>query len=327
MSKGKKIKVNFCDNDSTFVSKKSNLFLEILQKYYDVEISENPDFVFYSCFGTKHWDYNNCVKIYYTNENVAPDFNECDYGIGFHHINFEDRYLRFTEYNLKITPEIQNKQNLDNSLAKRKFCNFVYSNSKNGEGATLRPDFCKELAKYKHIDCPGKVLNNMQDAIEPRNGDWQQGKLDFLSQYKFTIAFENRKTNGYTTEKLFQPLMANSIPIYWGNPKVVEDFNPKAFINCNDYNSLEEVIEKIKDLDNDDEKYMAMLREPAMKPNYNFDGEKSLEKFLIQIIEKGNAPIVRQRNAFVRFLYRYSILRDNGMHKRLHIFGLRIKVG
>lgn len=322
-----KIKVKFCDNDDTFVNSKCNLFLNVLKKNYEVEISENPDFLFYSCFGTKHCEYTNCVKIYYTNENVVPDFNECDYGIGFHHIEFEDRYLRFTEYNLKLLPEMQNRENLSVDLAKRKFCNFVYSNSKNGEGATLRPEFCKMLSEYKHVDCPGKVLNNMQDAIAPRNGDWQQGKLDFLNNYKFTIAFENRKTNGYTTEKLFQPLMANSIPIYWGNPKAIEDFNPKAFINCNDYETLDEVIEKIKELDNDDAKYMKMLREPAMREDYDFNGTEKLEKFLNGIIEKGNKPIVRQRNKFIQFMERYALIRDKGMHKVLYLLGFKIKAG
>lgn len=322
-----KIKVNFCDHDDTFVKGENNLFLEILQKHYDVEISEKPDFLFYSCFGTKHCEYTDCVKIYYTNENVVPDFNECDYGIGFHHITFEDRYLRFTEYNLKIQPEIQNRQNLSPELAQRKFCNFVYSNCRNGEGAPLRAEFCKKLAAYKHIDCPGKVLNNMQDAISPRNGDWQAGKLEFLSNYKFTIAFENRQTNGYTTEKLFHPLMANSIPIYWGNPEAVKDFNPKAFINCNDYASFEEVIEKVKELDNDDDKYMAMLREPAMRGDYDFNGYAKLERFLTNIIEKGNKPYVRQRNKFIRYYERYAPIRDKGMHKIFYLFGIKIKVG
>lgn len=322
-----KIKINFCDNDETFVNKEKNVFIEILQKFYDIEISPNPDFLFFSCFGTKHYSFTNCVKIYYTNENVIPDFNECDYGIGFHHINFEDRFLRCTEYNLKLQPQIQDRKNLPDILAKRKFCNFVYSNRINGGGASLRTDFCKKLSQYKHIDCPGKVLNNMQNAIAPRNGDWQQGKLDFLSNYKFTIAFENRMTNGYTTEKLFHPLMANSIPIYWGNPKAVEDFNPKAFINCNDFDTLDEVIEKVKELDSDDEKYMEMLRQPAMREDYDFDGYAKLENFLTHIINKGNNPYVRQRNAFIRFCERYAPIRDKGMHKILYLFGIKIKVG
>ena len=75
-----------------------------------------------------------------------------DYGIGFHYLNFEDRYLRFPEYFLKITPEVQERKNITQDYLNRDFCNFIYSNSKNGEGAIERIDFCKKLIAppYKH---------------------------------------------------------------------------------------------------------------------------------------------------------------------------------
>ena len=38
-----------------------------------------------------------------------------------------------------------------------------------------------------------------------------------------TIAFENSSFPGYTTEKIFEPMLEGSIPIYWGNPRVDED--------------------------------------------------------------------------------------------------------
>ena len=44
---------------------------------------------------------------------------------------------------------------------------------------------------------------------------------------------------GYTTEKIFEPMIAQSIPIYWGNPRIGEDFNEKSFINCNKVDILE----------------------------------------------------------------------------------------
>ena len=85
--------------------------------------------------------------------------------------------------------------------------------------------------------------------------------------------------------------MAFSIPIYWGNPLVTKDFNPKAFINCNDYdNDFDAVIERIKELDNDPDKYLAMLRENPMQPDFDFDQNKKFEQWLINIIEKGNQP-------------------------------------
>ena len=324
----KTIKINFTDTEKGYFHNDDNLFLDILKEHYNVEISEKPDFLFYSCFGDNYRNFSNCVKIFFTNENVVPDFNETDYGLGFHNLQFEDRYLRFPEYFYKLPASVQDRSNLSDELANRKFCNFIYSNSKNGEGAKLRVDFCKKLQEYKHVDCPGKVLHNIDIDFESRKGDWVNSKIELLRNYKFTIAFENSFTNGYTTEKLYQPLIANSIPIYMGNLDVTRDFNPKAFINCNDYKNFDEVIEVIKELDNDNEKYMEMLSQPAMQESYDFNYKRKITDFLINIIEKDNKPYVRQRNGFVRFVEKnFMPIKTKGMHKVLHICGLKIKVG
>lgn len=75
----KKIKIKFVDfwNDFDIYD---NDFYKILFEKYDVEISNQPEYIFYSCFGFKNLDYN-CIKIYYTGENIVPDFNNCDYAI------------------------------------------------------------------------------------------------------------------------------------------------------------------------------------------------------------------------------------------------------
>ncbi len=324
----KTIKINFTDTEKGYFNNDNNIFLDVLKEHYNVEISDKPDFLFYSCFGDNNLKFSNCVKIFFTNENIVPNFNEADYGLGFHHLEFEDRYLRFPEYFYKLNSSIQNRESLSDDLANRKFCNFIYSNSKNGEGAQDRIDFCKKLQEYKQVDCPGKVLHNIDIDFAPRSGNWAESKIQLLHDYKFTIAFENRYTNGYTTEKLYQPLIANSIPIYMGNPSVVEDFNPKAFINCNDYKNFDEVIEVVKELDNNNEKYMEMLRQPAMQADFDFDYKKKITEYLIHIIEKGNTPYVRQRNGFVRFIEKnFMPIKNKGMHKVLHILGLHIKVG
>ena len=146
--------------------------------------------------------------------------------------------------------------------------------------------------RYKYVDCPGQVLNNMTATdLEPRNSNWETSKIDFLKKYKFTIAFENSSSDGYTTEKLYHPFIAGSIPIYWGNPKVTCDFNPKAFINCNEYhNDWEAVIQKVIELDNNPDAYLQMLSESPMQKNFDFGRKKKLEQWLVQIIEKGNTP-------------------------------------
>jgi hypothetical protein len=114
-----------------------------------------------------------------------------------------------------------------------------------------------------------------------------------LKSYKFTIAFENTYQVGYTTEKLWQPFLANSIPIYCGDPNVTRDFNPKAFINCNDYDNFDDVIKRVIELDSDDELYMQMLRENPLNEPQRENSNDKIRKFLAVILKKGNKPFYR----------------------------------
>lgn len=284
----KKIKIQKADFYSGYFER---ALLNELEEKYEVEFSGHPDFLFYSVYrtGREHYKYHDCVKIFLAMEGVVPDFNECDYAIGSYPMKVGERYLR-TPYNL-LPREAQNREQYKKiNLKDRKFCNFIYSNATNGKGAILRQEFCKELMKYRHVDCPGKVLNNMEDAIEPRNGKWYRGKVEFLKNYKFTIAFENVSMPGMVTEKLIQAFEAGTIPIYWGDTTVTEMFNPNAFINCADYDSFDDVIEKVKELDQNDDKYMKMLLASPANSNYDFQCRQTMVNFVFDIIEKGNMP-------------------------------------
>ena len=92
----KKIKIWFDGMDGNF-RPEDNFILNVLKKRYIVELNENPDVVFISVKTKNPYKYN-CVRIFYTAENLVPDFNVCDYGIGFHYMNFGDRYIRFPLY-------------------------------------------------------------------------------------------------------------------------------------------------------------------------------------------------------------------------------------
>ena len=92
-------------------------------------------------------------------------------------------------------------------------------------------------------------------------------KVEFIKDYKFTIAFENTEYPGYTTEKLVQPMLAYSLPIYCGNPLIERDFNTKSFLNYTDFASEDELIERIIEIDQNDELYMQYLRQPYYHNN------------------------------------------------------------
>lgn len=41
-----------------------------------------------------------------------------------------------------------------------------------------------------------------------------------MAQYKFIISYENGICEDYITEKFWRPLIAGSIPIYYGSPSI-----------------------------------------------------------------------------------------------------------
>lgn len=68
---------------------------------------------------------------------------------------------------------------------------------------------------------------------------------------------------------------------------IEKEFNTKAFINCHDYQSFEDVLEYIRYLDNNDEAYLEVMRTPVfsdMTCGQNYMTEALLESFLLQIV-------------------------------------------
>jgi hypothetical protein len=254
----KTIKLDFVDFWPGF-NKTNNYFYNLLKNKYEIEITPDPDFVIYSVFGRSYKKYK-CIRIFYTGENVRPNFKECDYAFTFDHIENNPRHYRLPLYGLYLpTPEALIKKedyNPETVLReKTEFCNFVYSNKK----AKKRIDFFHKLSKYKPVASGGKLLNNVGGRVP--------NKLEFIRKFKFTIAFENFSYPGYTTEKLTEPMLMKSVPIYWGNKLVDKDFNTKSFISYHDYENDEAVIERIIELDRNDDLYLECFKQPYYNNN------------------------------------------------------------
>jgi alpha(1,3/1,4) fucosyltransferase len=241
-----------------------------------------------SYFGKKYYQrkipyiYGDFIKIFYTPENISPDMNKCDWAFGFcYEEDFKDtHYMRLPYYALETSlKSLKNKQ----VNTKKKFCNFIYSNE-----SYRRNKFFKLLNKYKIVDSPGVCMNNIAPigAKTPTSSrgkiNWQKDKLNFLKDYKFTIAFENSISDGYTTEKLTHAMQAGSIPIYFGNPSIEREFNTESFINIRDFKSWKEAISKIKELDQNEDKYNLMLKKSWLKKNNQnkwMDENRLLDRF------------------------------------------------
>lgn len=278
----KKIKVNYAGFWEGYDFQSSRIH-QIFEKYYDVCISEAPDYLICSLYNNEWIKYENAIRIFYTAENVVPDFNMFDYCIGFDELSFGDRYIRIPNYliNLKYEKVLElmlHKHEQMNMVDTRRFCGYVCSN---GNADNMRDYIYDKLSTYKEIASGGRYRNNIGKP------DGVEDKLDFQKQYKFALALENASYKGYTTEKLIEAFAAGGIPIYWGDPDVIKYFNNKAFINLMDYSTIEEAIEEIKRIDNDQELYNMYLSEPALIADYHLEAEVSkLEKFLCHIVEQ-----------------------------------------
>jgi hypothetical protein len=282
-----KIKINFVDFWEGF-DKTNNYFFNLLKEEFDVEISKDPEYLFFSVFGPESVKYN-CKKIFYTGENIRPPLWCCQYSFSFDYIN-DPRNYRLPHYLIyEGYYDLTKTKIIDERLTKRKFCNFIFSNHK----CNIRNTFFEKLSKYKKVDSGGKWMNNIGYIVSggrTKNNIEQaiKEKREFQSQYKFSIAFENQLYLGYTTEKILDPMTVNSIPIYWGNPKICDEFNSKSFISFTDYKNMDQMIEHIIELDKDDDKYMNLLNQTWFKNNEIPENNKlcNIKNFLYSIFRR-----------------------------------------
>lgn len=286
------VKIAFSDFWGGF-DPKDNFIIDALKKHFDVELSENPDFVFCSNFGNKHLKYR-CVKIYFTGENLCPDFNLVDYAMGFQPIDYADRFLRLPLYVLygEACEGAMKKHLLpsDYNLSDKKFCNYVISNALSDPA---RDTMISLLNSYKQVDSGGKYKNNVGGPVPD--------KIAFEKNYKFTMCFENASSVGYTTEKIMEAFAGQTVPIYWGNPDIAKEFNPDAFINCHDFASFEEVLSEVKRLDNDDEAFLKMLKSPINRDDSSVSGyleENYVSDYLYKILSQKPDEAFRRNRVY-----------------------------
>ena len=96
------------------------------------------------------------------------------------------------------------------------FCNLIYWEDSIGG---YRKDLFDALSAYKPVSAYGRFLNNVGGK-----GVSYKEKFEILRRSKFTIAVEGCNYKGVTTEKIEQPLTHHSIPIYYGNVDITNDY-------------------------------------------------------------------------------------------------------
>jgi hypothetical protein len=266
------LKIHICNFWDSF-NYKNNFFIKLFKEIYeDCLFTENfsEASLILSCDKNikNKIDKKNQKCIYYTGEPNEINFSDFDYVFSFDPDSTNNirlpLWLLYINHNENFSSDknfpIGKKELKDNIWIKKlktDFCVAPFSVIKKN-----RIEYFNLISSYKKITGFG---------IPFGNGDPEKlvyKKYDFISNFKFCMAFENTNKIGYVTEKLFQAKACGCIPIYWGNEYSKIDFNQNCFIDILNYNNKNDLIYDLIQIDNNENLYKKLVEEKMLNFSY-----------------------------------------------------------
>ncbi len=115
-----------------------------------------------------------------------------------------------------------------------------------------RVQLLMQLMGQLNVHSYGRILNT--HSLQSDKG--LHTKIDTISTYKFTLAFENAIARDYVTEKFYEPLIAGSVPVYLGAPNI-DDYSPgeKCFIDASNWDNPQDLGNFLLELSDNDDMY------------------------------------------------------------------------
>ena len=289
---------------------KDNLFFNYL---IDNEIvtfdTINPDITIFSDYYNSSEIDLNQKRILYSPENAPINSALFKYRMTFRKETGENFNFQNFFYYPYFREEAESNYSVEflalKNRKKDKHINFIYSNSK----ASLRNSYFQYLSRSFDIDSFGRHMNNM-GLLENQNHLTVHSrtieKLNIISRYKFTIAFENSFGDGYISEKIWEPLCVNSIPIYFGHKSVFEYFNKNKIIYISDKNDFQKSISIIKEIDSSESMYKQYLNESIFKDEetrarYTYSNLASQFLNFIEKVKLDNQPISHKKIKMITY--------------------------
>ena len=171
------------------------------------------------------------------------------------------------------------------TMRKTKFCAYLASYDTDD-----RCRFFDLLTDFKKVDGLGTSRNTTRlppdrDTYNPEK-TYMDLAVEKYQPYQFVIAFENKRHQGYITEKIVSAMLAGCVPIYFGAPDVTEHFNVKSFVNVADFSSFEQCRDHVAMLENSPDRLTEIQRESFFPSNHlpHYFLESYLTDFVKQIL-------------------------------------------
>ena len=231
---------------------------------------KNPDLIIYSDY-IKDGSVNiNRARLLYSPENIPRKNYLFKYHMNYgeeSNQNFRFQNFFYYPFFYEITNCEESKYYLDlKNREKTKNINFIYSNPK----ALIRNKYFDYLSFYYKIDSYGKHRNNMgalPNYLDKSLLSRAIQKSELIADYKYTIAFENSRGSDYISEKIWEPISVNSIPIYYGSNAVFDYFNKNKIIYIKNERDFSKSLSLIKEINSSDGLYKEYLAEEIFASN------------------------------------------------------------
>ena len=136
----------------------------------------------------------------------------------------------------------------------KKFCTMICGNKHSSEANELYSERRKFIDYFENHDEGFDLYGIGWESYGLKNYRGKTDhKLETLSQYKFSICYENMcNVGGYITEKIFDCFFAGVVPVYWGATDIQDYIPNNCYIDRREFESEEDVIDYIKNMKRDD---------------------------------------------------------------------------
>lgn len=273
--KERPIIVSIGKNSMNYSSKIVQIILSKFPKYYDIGNNNLCELCINHIVDNDHDINPHAINILISGEpwNISQKYDiaiDTKYkSNAIHTIYYPHIFMSIYEHKKSIDPK-------DYIKNKTKFCAYMYHMRH-----AHRIKYFDLVSTYKRVDALGRCCNNVEIEntrhIYNENETCNDISVEYYSNYKFVLAIENTiMLDGYTTEKLLNPLLANSLPIYLGDDKIFQYINKKRVVYVPDFKSDDELLEHIKFLDTNDVAYDNIMRENMfVNPDFSLEDYNS----------------------------------------------------
>lgn len=130
---------------------------------------------------------------------------------------------------------------------KTKNISVVQSNSiPNFSAGNFYRERCDFVNKLKDSFLAIDIYGNFHDTNNPKCFGNCYNKKIGLNDYRFSIGIENTILNNYTTEKFYDCIFCDSIPVYYGAPNIGDYIDNNCFLQLPSLN-IKECLEFLKE--------------------------------------------------------------------------------